>query len=65
MALFTSVAIQVIKGTVVDATPDTQFKIDGLAGATLTSRGVSNLISFWLGDDGFAPFLENLRNGEA
>jgi Na+-transporting NADH:ubiquinone oxidoreductase subunit C len=41
------------------------WQVDGLSGATLTSRGVTNMISYWLGDSGFAPFLENLRNGEA
>jgi hypothetical protein len=35
----------------------------GLAGATLTSNGVSNLVKFWLGENGYAPFLANLRAG--
>lgn len=39
--------------------------IDALAGATLTSRGVENLIRFWVGDLGFGPFLENLKSGDA
>ncbi|MEM1402396.1 MAG: Na(+)-translocating NADH-quinone reductase subunit C [Pseudomonadota bacterium] len=59
------VELQLLKGTVNPASDDADWEVDGLSGATLTSRGVSNLISFWLGDDGFAPFLENLRNGEA
>lgn len=37
--------------------------IDGLAGATLTSNGVTNTIKFWLGSDAFGPFIENLRKG--
>ncbi len=41
------------------------YKVDGLAGATLTTRGVSNLVQYWFGDGGFAPFLENLKAGEA
>ena len=57
------VAIEVIKGKVVAATPDPQYKIDGLAGATLTSRGVSNLLKFWLGEQGFKPYLNNLTRG--
>jgi len=40
-------------------------KIDGLAGATLTSNGVTNLVKFWLGENGFAPFLAKLKAGEA
>jgi len=42
-----------------DANP---HEVDGLSGATLTSRGVSNLVQFWLSEDGFKPFLEQFRN---
>ncbi len=56
------VALEVIKGGVTEATPDPQYKVDGLAGATLTSNGVSNLIEFWLGENGFGPYLATLRN---
>ena len=41
------------------------WQVDGLSGATLTSRGVTNLLQFWLGEHGFEPFLENLKTGEA
>ncbi|WP_019673778.1 Na(+)-translocating NADH-quinone reductase subunit C [Psychrobacter lutiphocae] len=37
--------------------------IDGISGATLTSKGVNNLVQFWLGDRGYKPFLDNLRSG--
>lgn len=56
-----NVALQVIKGSVGPSTPDSEHKVDGLAGATLTSRGVSNLIQYWLGDQGFKPFLEQIK----
>ncbi|MEL6641076.1 MAG: FMN-binding protein, partial [Pseudomonadota bacterium] len=39
------------------------YHIDALAGATLTSVGVDNLIKFWMGEEGYAPFLENLKAG--
>jgi Na+-transporting NADH:ubiquinone oxidoreductase subunit C len=55
-------SIDVIKGTVDAATPDAEHKVDGLAGATLTARGVQNLINFWLGDNGYGPFIARLRN---
>ncbi len=58
------VALKLLKGAVDPANADATWQIDGLAGATLTSRGISNLITYWLGDDGFAPFLTNLRNGD-
>ena len=35
--------------------------VDGISGATLTSRGVSNMIQFWLGDQGYKPYLDMLR----
>ncbi len=58
-------AIRVIKGSVNPASPNAINEIDGLSGATLTSAGVSNLVQFWLGKDGFGPFLANLKKGEA
>ena len=35
--------------------------IDGISGATLTSRGVSNMIQFWLGEKGYKPYLDQQR----
>lgn len=35
--------------------------VDGISGATLTSRGVNNMIQFWLGKDGYKPYLDHLR----
>ena len=54
--------IQVVKGAA-SSGPDGKYQVDGLAGATLTSRGVNNLVRFWVGEDGFGPFLKNLREG--
>ena len=31
------------------------YQVDGLSGATLTARGVTNLVRFWLGDNGLRP----------
>lgn len=59
------VAITVLKGKVDNNTPDREHKVDGLSGATLTSRGVHNLLRFWMGENGYKPFLDNLRSGEA
>lgn len=56
--------IQVIKGRVDPAQPDANHKIDGLSGSTLTTRGVNNLVNFWLGDDGFGPYLKKIRKEE-
>lgn len=40
-----------------------KYHVDALAGATLTSRGVDNLVKFWMGEQGFKLFLDNLKNG--
>ena len=42
-----------------------QWQVDGLSGATLTTKGVDNLVRYWLGDQGFKPLLKNLREGTA
>ncbi|MEM0946069.1 MAG: Na(+)-translocating NADH-quinone reductase subunit C [Pseudomonadota bacterium] len=39
------------------------YHIDALAGATLTTVGVDNLVNFWMGEEGYEPFLENLKAG--
>jgi len=59
------VAIEVMKGAVDPTSANAHHQIDGLAGATLTTRGVSNLVQYWLGENGFEPFLTNLKTGEA
>lgn len=59
------VAIRVIKGKVDESSPNAEHQIDGLSGATITSNGVTNLVRYWLGDQGFGPFLQKLRAGEA
>lgn len=41
-----------------------QYHVDALAGATLTSAGVHNLVNFWMGQRGYGPFLENLKAGK-
>ncbi len=58
-------ALSVIKGKANLERPEAVHQIDGLSGATLTSRGVHNLIQYWMGSEGFAAFLINLREGEA
>ncbi|MBE0501021.1 MAG: Na(+)-translocating NADH-quinone reductase subunit C [Desulfuromonadales bacterium] len=55
------VRIEVLKGQVDKSAENFQYQVDGLAGATLTARGVSHLLQYWMGADGYAPFLEKLR----
>ncbi len=55
--------ISLVKGSVDVSKPGAEYKIDGLSGATLTSRGVTNLLHFWLGDNGFQKYLNRVREG--
>jgi len=59
------VELSVIKGSVESDNPNAEYLVDGLSGATLTTRGIDNLIRFWMGEEGFAKFLSNLKTGEA
>ncbi|WP_068826309.1 Na(+)-translocating NADH-quinone reductase subunit C [Pseudomonas sp. BMS12] len=58
-------AVEIIKGGVDPQSPKAVHQVDALAGATLTSKGVNNLLHFWLGENGFGPFLAKLGKGEA
>ncbi len=58
------VRIRVLRGRVDDDDPDAIHQVDGLAGATITAQGVSNLVQFWLGEQGFGSVLETLRERE-
>lgn len=53
--------IEVVKGVVNTSKEEAMYQIDGLSGATWTSLGVNSLVRFWLGDDGYGPFLKKLR----
>jgi Na+-transporting NADH:ubiquinone oxidoreductase subunit C len=59
-----SPALEVIKGAAGRPEAD-PHRIDGLSGATITSRGISNMMEFWLGPDGFGPYIERLREGRS
>lgn len=55
------VGIEVIKGKVNPNSPDSEYQVDGLAGATITARGVGNLLKYWMGDKAFQPYIERVR----
>ncbi len=50
-------AIEVVRG---QAPAGSTYQVDGLSGATLTGRGVMNLVHYWIGPDGFGPYLDRL-----
>jgi Na+-transporting NADH:ubiquinone oxidoreductase subunit C len=51
-----------VKGSVDPSKPGSEYQVDALAGATLTSRGVSNLVSYWMSREGFGLYLAKLRS---
>jgi Na+-transporting NADH:ubiquinone oxidoreductase subunit C len=56
-----SVLLSVSKGS--PSPEQADYHIDAISGATLTSDGVDNMIQFWLGAQGFGPYLARLRSG--
>jgi len=55
--------LTVIKSVVDPADPEKDYKIDGLSGSTMTTRGVDYMVKFWLGENGYKPFLNKLKGG--
>lgn len=53
--------IEVVRGLADPNSALAMHQVDGLAGATLTGRGVMNLVRYWTGPDAFGPYLEKLR----
>jgi Na+-transporting NADH:ubiquinone oxidoreductase subunit C len=41
------------------------FKVDGISGATRTTQGVDGMMRFWLGEFGFAAYLQRIREEQA
>ncbi len=44
------------------ASPAANAGIDGITGATVTVSAIEDLVRYWLGDDGYGPFLADLRS---
>ena len=55
------VSLTVIKGKVDNTDKDAQYEIDGLSGATITSRGVTNMIAYWFGESGYSKLFKELN----
>lgn len=60
-----NVKFQVIKGSVTSNTPDAEYKVDGLSGSTLTSNGVTGMMRYWMGDNGFGRYLKNMNQANS
>nr|VFJ51006.1 MAG: Na+-transporting NADH:ubiquinone oxidoreductase subunit C [Candidatus Kentron sp. DK] len=53
--------LAVIKGRVDPSRAEAAYQVDGISGATLTSKGVDNMVRYWLGENGFGPYLAKLK----
>ncbi|MBT3602427.1 MAG: Na(+)-translocating NADH-quinone reductase subunit C [Candidatus Latescibacteria bacterium] len=58
-----NVAISVIKGAVDPNHAQAKHQVDGLSGATITTRGVHNMLQYWLSDKGYGRLIETLKEG--
>jgi Na+-transporting NADH:ubiquinone oxidoreductase subunit C len=59
-----NVRLEVIKGSVEPDSDTAAYQVDGLSGATLTTRGVDDMIEFWLSEEGYLPFVrEHVKKG--
>mgnify|MGYP001174182347 CR=1 FL=1 len=50
-----------VKLTVVKGDSKSESEVDGLSGATITSKGVENMMRYWMGEQGFGPYLRRVR----
>ncbi len=59
------VDLKFVKGKAATTEPAESHQIDGLSGATLTTKGVDNLMEFWFGNHGFKPFFAQIKKERA
>lgn len=51
--------IKVKKG-IAGSPAEDPYQVDGLSGATITANGVTHLVHFWMGDNGFGPYIRQV-----
>ncbi len=57
-----NVGIHVIKGQA--GTPEADpMQVDGLSGSTITSKAITHLVRYWVGEQGYGKFLKRVREG--
>jgi Na+-transporting NADH:ubiquinone oxidoreductase subunit C len=42
----------------------TDYEVDGITGATRTSNGITQMVRFWVGPNGYGPLMAAIRRGE-
>jgi len=58
------VRFHLVKGGVTGQGEAAAHDVDALSGATLTSNGVTDLVRYWLGDEGFGRYLAQVKQPE-
>jgi Na+-transporting NADH:ubiquinone oxidoreductase subunit C len=53
-----------VRFNVARATSSTDYEVDGITGATRTGNGITNMMRFWLGPDGYGPLIDAIQRGE-
>jgi Na+-transporting NADH:ubiquinone oxidoreductase subunit C len=56
-----NVRFELARGGVDPSSPNAVHEVDGLSGATLTADGVTKMMRYWIGEQGFGPYLARLR----
>jgi len=51
-----AIVIEVVRGTA-----SGPYEVDAISGATRSSNAIGSMLSFWLGDLGYGPFLDRLE----
>lgn len=54
-------ALGIARDTMPPDDPARRYQTDAMSGATKTARGVTGLLQYWLGDHGYGPLLDRLR----
>jgi Na+-transporting NADH:ubiquinone oxidoreductase subunit C len=56
------VRIRVVQSAPAAGSSRADYEVQGISGATKTGEGVTALVRFWVGPDGFGPYLARLRD---
>ncbi|MCR9291958.1 MAG: Na(+)-translocating NADH-quinone reductase subunit C [bacterium] len=54
------IRVGVAKGA--PSSENAKYMVDGLSGATITSRGVDSMLKYWFSDEGFGPYFKRLAS---
>ncbi len=58
-----SPALSLVKSRSPAGSAKAQYEVDALSGATFTTKGVENMVKYWMGEGGFGPYLKKLKAG--